>query len=165
MTKGPAKTNAVRELERLGIAMELREYAVDEEDLSATHAAQELAMELAQIFKTLVLRADGRAKEILVASIPGDLELDPKKLAALAGKGRVEMVHQRELFDLTGYVRGGCSPLAMKRRYPYYLHSSALDHDRISVSAGRRGLQIVLDPRDLIRATGAVTGLIAREAP
>ncbi len=165
MTKPPAKTNAVRELEKLAIAMELREYAVDQQDLSAVHAARELAIPVEQIFKTLVLRAGGRAKDILVASIPGDLELDPKKLAALAGKGRVEMVHQKELFELTGYVRGGCSPLAMKRRYPYYLHSSALNHGIISISAGRQGLQILLDPRDLVRATGAVLGDLVRRSP
>ncbi|MGN0838532.1 MAG: Cys-tRNA(Pro) deacylase [Pyramidobacter sp.] len=157
------KTNAVREVERMKIPVRVVEYEVDENDLSAVHAAETSAIPLERIYKTLVLRADGRAKELLVAVIPGARELDLKKLAALSGHDRVEMIHMKELFDLTGYVRGGCSPLGMKKKYPTFIDESALAFDEIAVSAGRRGMQMILAPADLVRAAGAKTGVISRE--
>ncbi|MDY3868948.1 MAG: Cys-tRNA(Pro) deacylase [Pyramidobacter sp.] len=156
------KTNAVREAERLKIPVSVVSYEVDEDDLSAVHAAQTLNFPVERIYKTLVLRADGRAKDLLVAVIPGAMELDLKKLAALAGRGKVEMVHMKELFELTGYIRGGCSPLGMKKKLPTFIDSSALTFETIAVSAGRRGLQMILPPADLCRAANAVTGAIAR---
>ena len=156
------KTNAVREIERLKIPVRVIEYEVDEEDLSALHASELLNFPIERIYKTLVLRADGRAKELLVAVIPGAEELDLKKLAALSGHAKVEMVHMKELFELTGYIRGGCSPLGMKKKYPTFLDQSALGFETIAVSAGRRGLQMELSPEDLRRAAGAKVGAIAR---
>ncbi|RKJ78449.1 Cys-tRNA(Pro) deacylase [Pyramidobacter sp. CG50-2] len=158
------KTNAVREAERLRISVRVIEYEADESDLSAAHAAASCGVPLERIYKTLVLRGDGRAKELLAAVIPGAMELDLKKLAALSGYDKVEMIHMKELFGLTGYVRGGCSPLGMKKKLPTFLDESALRHECIAVSAGRRGLQMELDPRDLQRAAGATIGAISREA-
>lgn len=163
MAKNP-KTNAVRETERLRIPVRVIEYEADESDLSAAHAAASCGVPLERIYKTLVLRGDGRAKELLVAVIPGAMELDLKKLAALSGYDKVEMIRMKELFELTGYVRGGCSPLGMKKKLPTFLDESALRHERIAVSAGRRGLQMELDPRDLQKAAGATVGAISREA-
>jgi Cys-tRNA(Pro)/Cys-tRNA(Cys) deacylase len=157
------KTNAVREVERMKIPVRVVEYEVDENDLSAVHAAESSSIPLERIYKTLVLRADGRAKELLVAVIPGARELDLKKLAALSGHNRVEMIHMKELFELTGYVRGGCSPLGMKKKYPTFIDESALAFDEIAVSAGRRGMQMLLSPADLVRAADAETGVISRE--
>lgn len=164
------KTNAVRLLDKLGIPYELMEYPVDEEDVSAENVASKVGMPLERVFKTLVARGDRTG--VLVASIPGGAELDLKKLAALSGNKRVELVALKEVQPLTGYIRGGVSPLGMKRTYPYFLDESAFHADpgswstvpvfplggRISVSAGVRGCQIVLEPEDLRRATGAVTG-------
>ncbi len=157
------KTNAVREVERLGIPVRVVEYEVDEEDLSAVHASLTSTVPLERIYKTLVLRADGRAKELLVAVIPGARELDLKKLAVLSGHGKVEMIHMKELFDLTGYIRGGCSPLGMKKKFPTFLDESAMGFDEIAVSAGRRGMQMILAPESLVRATDAKVGAISRE--
>lgn len=157
------KTNAVRELERLHIPVRMAEYEVDLDDLSAVHAAQTCEIPLERIYKTLVLRADGRAKELLVAVIPGASELDLKKLAALSGHRKVEMVHMKELFGLTGYIRGGCSPLGMKKKFPTFIDSSALKFDEIAVSAGKRGFQMICPPEGLVKAANAVTGDIARE--
>ena len=157
------KTNAVRELERLKIPVSIVEYEVDEDDLSAVHAAESSSIPLERIYKTLVLRDCDHIKDLIVAVIPGAQELDLKKLAALAGKNKVEMIHMKELFGLTGYVRGGCSPLGMKKKLPTYLDESALKFDTIAVSAGKRGMQMILPPNDLIRASGAKVGTIARE--
>ena len=157
------KTNAVRELERLKIPVSIVEYEVDEDDLSAVHAAESSSIPLERIYKTLVLRDCDHIKDLIVAVIPGALELDLKKLAALAGKNKVEMIHMKELFGLTGYVRGGCSPLGMKKKLPTYLDESALKFDTIAVSAGKRGMQMILPPNDLIRASDAKVGTIARK--
>ncbi|MGI6074880.1 MAG: Cys-tRNA(Pro) deacylase [Pyramidobacter sp.] len=157
------KTNAVREAERMKIRLRIAEYEVDENDLSAVHAAQSCSLPLERLYKTLVLRADGRTKDLLVAVIPGGKELDLKKLATLSGHRKVEMIHMKELFDLTGYVRGGCSPLGMKKKYPTYIDQSALAFDEIAVSAGRRGMQMILAPADLVRVVDGKTGDISRE--
>lgn len=149
-------------MERLKFKVETKEYDVDENDLSAVHAADSAEIPLERIYKTLVLRADGRAKNLLVAVIPGAYELDLKKLAALAGVKKVEMIHMKELFGLTGYVRGGCSPLGMKKKLPTFFDESMFAFDSIAVSAGRRGLQMVVNPEDLKKAAEAVSGVISR---
>ena len=154
------KTNAARILDRLGISYELLTYPVDESDLSAIHVAEVTGIPLAQLYKTLVVRGDRTG--IFMAVIPGDAELDLKAAAAASGNKRAEMVHLKEVFDLTGYVRGGCSPLGAKKPYPVYCDESIVQHARICVSAGRRGEQLALAPSDLIRAAQAVTAHLIR---
>ena len=154
------KTNAARILDRCGISYELLTYPVDESDLSAVHVAEVTGIPLERLYKTLVVRGDRTG--IFMAVIPGGGELDLKAAAAASGNKRAEMVHLKEVFDLTGYVRGGCSPLGAKKAYPVYLDESALAHERICISAGRRGEQIMLAPEDLVRAAEAVTVHIAR---
>ena len=154
------KTNAARMLDRLGISYELLTYPVDESDLSAAHVAAVTGIPLEQIYKTLVVRGDRTG--IFMAVIPGGAELDLKAAAAASGNKRAEMVHLREVFDLTGYVRGGCSPLGAKKPYPVYCDESIVQHARICVSAGRRGEQLALAPSDLVRAAQAVTAHIVR---
>lgn len=154
------KTNAARILDRCGISYELLTYPVDESDLSAAHVAEVTGIPLERLYKTLVVRGDRTG--ILMAVVPGSGELDLKAAAAASGNKRAEMVHLKEVFDLTGYVRGGCSPLGAKKAYPVYLDESALAHERICISAGRRGEQIELAPGDLVRAVDAVTVKIAR---
>ena len=148
------KTNAARILERCGISYELLTYPVDESDLSAVHVAEVTGIPLERLYKTLVVRGDRTG--IFMAVV------DLKAAAAASGNKRAEMVHLKEVFDLTGYVRGGCSPLGAKKAYPVYLDESALAHERICISAGRRGEQIELAPGDLVRAADAVTVKIAR---
>lgn len=154
------KTNAARILDRLGISYELLTYPVDESDLSAIHVAEVTGIPLEQIYKTLVVRGDRTG--IFMAVIPGGAELDLKAVAAASGNKRAEMVHLKEVFDLTGYVRGGCSPLGAKKPYPVYCDESIVQHARICVSAGRRGEQLALAPSDLIRAAQAVTAHLIR---
>jgi len=154
------KTNAVRILDRCGISYELLTYPVDESDLSAVHVAEVTGIPLERLYKTLVVRGDRTG--IFMAVVPGGGELDLKAAAAASGNKRAEMVHLKEVFDLTGYVRGGCSPLGAKKAYPAYLDESALAHERICISAGRRGEQIELAPGDLVRAADAVTVKIER---
>ena len=133
---------------------------MDESDLSAVHVAEVTGIPLERLYKTLVVRGDRTG--IFMAVVPGSGELDLKAAAAASGNKRAEMVHLKEVFDLTGYVRGGCSPLGAKKAYPVYLDESALAHERICISAGRRGEQIELAPGDLVRAVDAVTVKIAR---
>ena len=154
------KTNAARILDRLGISYELLTYPVDESDLSAIHVAEVTGIPLEQIYKTLVVCGDRTG--IFMAVIPGGAELDLKAVAAASGNKRAEMVHLKEVFDLTGYVRGGCSPLGAKKPYPVYCDESIVQHARICVSAGRRGEQLALAPSDLIRAAQAVTAHLIR---
>ncbi|WP_315436899.1 Cys-tRNA(Pro) deacylase [uncultured Selenomonas sp.] len=154
------KTNAARILDRLGISYELLTYPVDENDLSAIHVAEVTGIPLAQLYKTLVVRGDRTGT--FMAVIPGGAELDLKAAAAASGNKRAEMVHLKEVFDLTGYVRGGCSPLGAKKPYPVYCDESIVQHARICVSAGRRGEQLALAPSDLIRAAQAVTAHLIR---
>ena len=158
--KSGAKTNAARSLDGLGIVYELKEYPVDPNDLGAVHIAEMVGMPVEQVFKTLVARGDKTG--VLMACIPGDGELDLKELAAVSGNKRVEMVHLNEVLGLTGYVRGGCSPLGAKKTYPVYLDVSAEKQSTISISAGKRGEQIVLAPADLIRAANATVAKLNR---
>lgn len=153
------KTNAARLLDRAGIGYELVPYQVDEEHLAATHVAEQLGENIAQVFKTLVLRGDRNG--ILVCVIPGDGEVNLKLAAKASGNKSVEMLHMKELLPTTGYIRGGCSPIGMKKTFPTYIHSSCLDFAYIYISAGMRGLQLKIAPKDLVRFTRAeVTDLL-----
>jgi len=147
-------TNAMRLLTQAGIPFETSEYEVDENDLSGVHAAALLGADPDCVFKTLVAR--GERKGIAVFCIPVAEELDLKKCAAAMGDKRVEMIHVRELLNLTGYVRGGCSPIGMKKKYPTYIDEIATLFERIYVSAGLRGQQLIVDPEALKDYTGAV---------
>lgn len=147
------KTNAARILDRLKIPYELKTYKVDPDDLSAIHVAAEVNMNIKTVFKTLVARSD--KNDIVMACIPGDDELHLKKLAQAAKFKKVEMIHLKELQPLTGYIRGGCSPLGAKKNYPVYLDESALKWEQIAISAGIRGEQILINPHDLIKAVNA----------
>lgn len=150
------KTNAARLLDREKIAYELVPYEVDENNLAATHVAEQLGEDIAQVFKTLVLRGDKHG--IFVCVIPGDKEVDLKKAAKLSGNKSAEMIAMKELLPTTGYIRGGCSPIGMKKNFPVYIQKSCLSHDHIYVSAGQRGLQIKIAPADLIRFVSAQVG-------
>jgi Cys-tRNA(Pro)/Cys-tRNA(Cys) deacylase len=158
--QGQKKTNACRALDALGISYALRSYEVDESDLSAETAARKLGLPAEQVWKTLCVRADDRA--VLLAVIPAGYELDLKKVARAAHKRAVTPVPLKELTELTGYIRGGVTALACKRPYPVLLDENALLFDAISVSAGQRGLQIVLAPADYVRATQASLGDLVR---
>lgn len=154
------KTNAARILDRLKISYKIKEYAVDLDDLSAVHVAEAAGMDVKTVFKTLVCRGDRNG--VLMACIPGDGELDLKALAAVSGNKRVEMVHLKEVLGLTGYVRGGCSPLGSKKDYPVYLNESCHQHEKIAISAGIRGQQLILRPEDLIKAVNAIVANLIR---
>lgn len=147
------KTIAARMLDQLKIAYELREYEVSEDELDAVTVARKVNMPPEATFKTLVARGDKTG--VVMACIPGNAELDLKKFASATGNKRVELVAVKEIQALTGYIRGGVSPLGTKKKYPFYLDQTALNHERISVSAGQRGLQMILAPADLQRAASA----------
>lgn len=148
------KTNAARLLDEWGIAYELHTAEVDEHDLSAIAMARSLGAPAGQVFKTLVARGDRHG--VLMACLPGPAELDLKKLAAASGNKSVAMVPLKEVLPLTGYIRGGCSPLAGKKPYPVYLDESAILWDAVYISAGVRGTQLKLAPDDLLRAVAGV---------
>lgn len=154
------KTNAARALDRLGIAHEIREYEVDPEDLSAEKVAAGIGMPLGQVFKTLVVRGDRRG--VLLAVLAGGDELDLKALARLSGDRRVELVPLKDVQPLSGYLRGGVTVLACKKSYPVFADRQIALHEKIAVSAGVRGAQLVLAPHDYLRATRATVGPIAR---
>jgi Cys-tRNA(Pro)/Cys-tRNA(Cys) deacylase len=145
------KTNAARMLDAAGIHYELREYLVDEEDLSAPSVAAKIGMPPQQVFKTLLARGDRTG--VLMASIPANAELDLKALAAASGNKKVELVAVKEVLPLTGYIRGGVSPVGTRKPYPFYLDETAILFDAVSVSAGARGCQMVLAADDLVRVT------------
>ena len=147
------KTNAARILDKLGIDYEIKTYEVDESDLSAVHAAQVVGMDISTVFKTLVTRGDKTG--VVMAVIGGGDEINLKLLAKASGNKSVEMIALKELFPLTGYVRGGCSPLGAKKNYPVFIDSKALNQEKISISAGQRGMQIILSPKDLVTAANA----------
>jgi Cys-tRNA(Pro)/Cys-tRNA(Cys) deacylase len=154
------KTNAARALDSLGIRYELREYAVDPEDLAAETVAAKNGLPAEQLFKTLVMRGDRHG--VCLAVVPGDCEVDEKAVARLTGDRRVEMVALKEVQALTGYIRGGVTALAAKREFPIYIDETAELFDVISISAGVRGTQILLAPGDYIQAVNAVPGAIAK---
>ncbi len=149
----------MRLLDRAGIAYEVREYDVDPDDLAAETAAAKLGMREEEVFKTLVVRGDRTG--IMLAVIPAGTRLDLRALARLTGDRRTETVALREVQPLTGYIRGAVTALACRKAYPVYIDETAELHDRIGVSAGARGLEIVLAPADYLRAVGAVPGAIS----
>ena len=147
------KTNAIRSLEQTGLTFDILTYEVDPEDLSAGTGALKWGIGPERVFKTLVLSSE--RQEVFVCVIPGDQELDLKKASRAIGAKRVELVAVRQLLQLTGYVRGGCSPIGMRKSYRTFIEESCLLYDRICISGGRRGLQILLDPQDLAGMVGA----------
>ena len=154
------KTNAMRELDRAGIAYGVRTYEVDENDLSGVHVAEQLGEEPGQGFKTLVCEAPGGGH--VVCCIPVAEELDLKRAAQVAGEKTLTMMHVRDLVPVTGYMRGGCSPVGMKRRFPTLIDETCELWDEIFISGGRRGLQLVIAPDDLVAFTGATVAAITR---
>jgi Cys-tRNA(Pro)/Cys-tRNA(Cys) deacylase len=154
------KTNAVRILDGIKVLYELREYEVDVEDLSAETAAEKIGLPSEQVFKTLVVRGD--CTGIILAVIPGDTQLDLKALAQISGNKKVETVSLKEVQPLTGYIRGGVTALACKKDYPVFVDEIIEIFDVISVSAGKRGLQILLAPIDYLKAVKGITGAISQ---
>lgn len=159
MAKKIEKTNAVRLLDKAGLKYNLIPYEVDENDLAAQHVADSLGQDIAKVFKTLVLHGDKTGH--IVCVIPGNMEVDLKALAKVSGNKKVEMIAMKDLLSVTGYIRGGCSPIGMKKRFPTYFHTSATDHDVIYVSAGVRGLQIEINPLELIDFVQGIVGEVA----
>jgi len=147
------KTNAARLLDAAGISYTLVPYEVDEEHLEASHVAEQLGEDLDRVFKTLVLRGDKNG--LFVCVVPGSMEVDLKVAARISGNKNCAMIHVKELLPLTGYIRGGCSPIGMKKPLPTFIHESALLWDTIYISAGVRGLQLCLEPQALIDFVGA----------
>ena len=148
------KTNAIRLLEQAGIDYEARMYPVDESDLSGTHAAEVLGLPAGQVFKSLVLR--GAKTGYFVCCIPVDQEVDLKKAAKAVGDKKAEMLPMKDLLPVTGYLRGGCSPVGMKKKFPTFFDASAQKWERISVSAGTRGEMVLVEPEQLRELTSAV---------
>lgn len=156
------KTNAARLLDRAKIAYELVPYRVDEEHLAATHVAEQLGEEIACVFKTLVLKGDRTGYFVCV--VPGDHEVDLKAAARVSGNKKVDLIPMKELLPVTGYIRGGCSPIGMKKSFPTYIHASVETQPFIYISAGVRGLQLKIAPADLIAYVRATVADISREA-
>ncbi|HET9182387.1 MAG TPA: Cys-tRNA(Pro) deacylase [Candidatus Angelobacter sp.] len=154
------KTNAARLLDRLGISYELREYTVDMEDLAAESVAAKIGMPAEQVFKTLIVRGDDSGP--CFAVIPGNSELNLKALAAASGNRKIELVPLKEVQTLTGYIRGGVTVLGAKRAFPAYADETIVLWDEISISAGMRGMQIIISSAEYLRATGAVVADIAK---
>ena len=147
------KTNVARLLDKAKVAYELIPYDVDESDLSAIHVAEQLGEDVNQVFKTLVLKGDKTG--FFVCVIPGQEELDLKLAAKVSGNKNCDMIPMKELLPTTGYIRGACSPVGMKKLFPTFIHETCLNYQHIYVSAGQRGLQIKLSPSDLIREVRA----------
>lgn len=153
MAKKIEKTNAARLLDRAGIAYELIPYEVDDNDLAATHVAESLGEPIERVYKTLVLRGDRNGHFVCV--VQGDREVDLKAAAKASGNKNADLIPMKELLPTTGYIRGGCSPIGMKRRFPTFIDSSCEAFDYIYISAGVRGLQLRIAPSDLVRFVGA----------
>ena len=151
-----AKTNVARLLDQAKISYSLVPYIVDENDLSAGHIAEQLGEDIEQVFKTLVLRGDKTGHFVCV--VPGEDEVDLKKAAKISGNKKADLIPMKELLPTTGYIRGGCSPIGMKKSFPTYIDETALLFDKITVSAGVRGIQLYLDPKTLIDFLHAETG-------
>ncbi len=153
------KTNAMRILDRNKIKYNAIEYNVDEADLSAIHVADSLGQDIAKVFKTLVLEGDKTG--YIVACIPGAEEVNLKKLATVSGNKKCAMIPMKSILGLTGYIRGGCSPIGMKKQFPTYIHHTANDFDTIYISAGVRGMQVEVTPKDLIKvSSGELNDLV-----
>jgi Cys-tRNA(Pro)/Cys-tRNA(Cys) deacylase len=157
------KTNAVRLLDSLNVPYELRDYEVNPDDLTAETVAGKIGLPAEQVFKTLVVK--GERSGVCLAVIPGNSELDLKALAKFAGDRKMELAPLREVQALTGYIRGGVTAMAGKKDYPVFVDETAILFDCISVSAGVRGTQILLNPRDYLRVVNATTGPIAKSKP
>lgn len=151
--KGIQKTNAARILDRAGISYDLVPYEVDEKNLAADHVADQLGEPIDQVYKTLVLKGDRTG--YLVCVVSGGEEVDLKKAAAASGNKKVEMIPQKDLLSVSGYIRGGCTSIGMKKKFPTFISADCLAFDFIYVSAGQRGLQLKIDPRDLVDITSA----------
>ena len=152
---GINKTNAARLLDRAKIQYELVPYVVDENNLAANHIAEQLGEDIRQVFKTLVLHGDRTGYFVCV--VPGNAEVDLKKAAKASGNKKCDLIPMKELLPTTGYIRGGCSPLGMKKKFPTFIDETVILFDKVYISAGVRGQQIVIAPQDLIKATEAVT--------
>ena len=161
MAKKIEKTNAARLLDKAGIKYDLIPYEFDENDLAAQHVADSLGQDISRVFKTLVLHGDKTGH--IVCVIPGNGEVDLKALAKVSGNKKVEMIAMKDLLSVTGYIRGGCSPVGMKKRFPTYFHSTANDFETIYVSAGIRGLQLAVSPAGLIRFVGGTVADVGLE--
>ena len=161
MAKKIEKTNAARLLDKAGVSYKLIPYEFDENDLAAQHVADSLGQDIARVFKTLVLHGDRTGHVVCV--VPGNAEVELKALAKASGNKKVEMIPMKDLLSVTGYIRGGCSPVGMKKRFPTYFHTTALDFETIYVSAGVRGLQIEIAPADLIGFVGATVDSVATD--
>lgn len=148
------KTNAARLLDKAKIKYELVPYEVDINNLAADHVAAQLNEPIEQVFKTLVLH--GERVGYFVCVVPGNMEIDLKKAAKIAGAKKADLIPMKELLPTTGYIRGGCTPIAMKKAFPTFIHNTALNYDYIYISAGERGLQIKINPQDLINTVKAV---------
>lgn len=156
------KTNAARLLDRAGIAYELVPYEVDEEHLAATHVAEQLDEPIERVFKTLVLRGDRSG--LFVCVVPGDHEVDLKAAARVSGNKKADLIAMKELLPATGYIRGGCSPVGMKKALPTFFHSTAVDYPFIYISAGVRGLQLKVAPQALIAFVRGELAELSRRA-
>ena len=152
------KTNAARILDKAKIKYDLIPYDVDEDDLSAVHVAAKLNEPIEKVFKTLVLHGDKTGYFVCV--IPGGEEVDLKKASAISGNKNCRMIPMKELFPVTGYIRGACSPVGMKKHFPTYIHESCRDFEQVYVSAGKRGLQLMIAPADLIAEVRATVGIL-----
>lgn len=156
-----SKTNAMRQLETAGIPYDTASYEYEEGSQAGLHAAEQAGIPPERVFKTLVTRGDKTG--ILVFCIPVNMELDLKKAATVSGNKKIEMTHVKELMDLTGYIRGGCSPIGMKKKYPTMIDETAILFDEIAVSAGVRGKQILLSPEALIQFLDAKEADVTKE--
>ena len=152
------KTNAARLLDKAGIKYELIPYEVDENDLSAVHIALQLSEPIEKVFKTLVLAGDRSGYFVCV--IPGNMEVNLKEAAKCSGNKKCDLIPMKDLLSVTGYIRGGCSPVGMKKNYPVYFNSSVTEHDYIYISAGISGLQMKIAPSDILAYTGAAVANI-----
>lgn len=159
MSKSPAKTNAARLLDRAGIPYKLIPYPVDPEHLEASHVAEAIGEDINRVFKTLVL--DGGRVGHFACVVPGNTEVDLKAAAKAAGAKKADLIPLKELLPLTGYIRGGCTAIGMKKPMPVFLHSSALQYPTIWISAGQRGLQFEINPADYVAFTHATVADIA----
>lgn len=155
------KTNVARLLDKAKVNYELIPYEVNESDLSATHVAQSLGEEVERVFKTIVLQ--GEKSGYFVCIVPGESEINLKQAAKVSGNKKCELLAMKELLPVTGYIRGGCSPIGMKKHFPTYIHESAKEFDFIYISAGQRGLQVKLAPVDLLRESQAVYAMLVEE--
>lgn len=156
-----SKTNVARILDKEGVKYEIKSYDYDPEDLNATHAAEHFGMEYGRVFKTLTLRGDKTG--IFVCVVPSDKSVDLKKAAKASGNKSAEMLHVKELLEHTGYIRGGCSPIGMKKHYPTFIDQTVVNWESITVSAGQRGVMVLVAPADLIRVARMTTADLTKE--